>query len=128
MFAHRPGRRAFLIGSKGMSTVNTGYPQQTVVVYTQTAWSRFWGWMGWLAFLVVAVIVIGQWITLAEYFDTTEGIEEKYVQGAKMADDKVAIITISGVIVEGDGFVKHQIDKVKADKNVKAVVVRVDSP
>jgi 1,4-dihydroxy-6-naphthoate synthase len=37
-----------------MSTVNTGYPQQSVVVYPQTAWSRFWGWMGWLAFLVVA--------------------------------------------------------------------------
>jgi protease-4 len=111
-----------------MSTVNTGYPQPTVVVYTQTAWSRFWGWLGWFAFLIVAIIVIGQWVTLAEYFDTTEGIEEKYVQGAKLADDKVAIITVSGVIVDGEGFVKNQIDKVKADKNVKAVVVRVDSP
>jgi len=111
-----------------MSTMNTGYPQQTVVVYTQTAWSRFWGWMGWLAFLIVAMIVIGQWVALAEYFDTTEGIEEKFVQGSKTADDKVAIITISGVIVDGEGFVKNQIDKIKADKKVKAVVVRVDSP
>jgi protease IV len=111
-----------------MSMTNPGYPQPTVVVYTQSAWSRFWSWMGWLAFFIVAMIVIGQWITLADYFDTTEGIEEKFVQGSKMADDKVAIITVSGVIIEGDGFVKNQIDKVKADKNVKAVVVRVDSP
>jgi protease-4 len=107
---------------------NPGYSQPTVVVYTQSAWSRFWSWMGWLAFFIVALIVVGQWVTLAEYFDTTEGIEEKFVQGSKLADDKIAIITVSGVIVEGDGFVKNQIDKVKADKNVKAIVVRVDSP
>jgi protease-4 len=45
-----------------------------------------------------------------------------------MADDKIAIITISGVIMDGEGFVKNQIDKVMEDKKVKAIVVRVDSP
>src|SRR4029453_13885745 len=103
-----------------MSTMN--YSQPPVVVYTQTAWSRFWSWMGWFAFFVAAAIVIGQWVTLADYFAPTERIEEKFVQGSKSADDKVAIITVSGVIVDGEGFVKHQIDKAKADKHVKAIV------
>jgi protease-4 len=40
----------------------------------------------------------------------------------------VAIINVSGVIMEGDGHVKRQIDRVREDENVKAVVVRIDSP
>jgi protease IV len=111
-----------------MAIANPSYPQQPVVVYTQTAWSRFWSWLGWFGFVIVGLIVIGQWLVLADYFDTSGGVEEKYVSGDKMAQDKVAIITISGVITEAEGFVKHQIDKVKDDKHVKAVVVRVDSP
>lgn len=111
-----------------MSSMQTAYPPQPIIVYTSTAWSRFWGWLGWLGFFVCGMIVLGLLVTLADYFDTTGGIEEKYVSGAKMADDKVAIITVSGVIMEGDGFVKRQIDKVREDKNVKAIVVRVDSP
>jgi protease-4 len=111
-----------------MSTMHTAYPPQPIVVYTQSGWSRFWSWIGWLGFFVCGLIVIGLLISLSDYFDTTEGIEEKYVSGAKMADDKVAIITVAGVIMEGDGFVKRQIDKVREDKNVKAIVVRVDSP
>jgi protease-4 len=112
-----------------MTIVNPGYsPPQPVVVYTQTAWSRFWSWMGWFGFFIVGLIVIGQWVVLADYFDTSGGVEEKYVSGEKTAQDKIAIITISGVIMESEGFVKHQIDKVRDDKHVKAVVVRVDSP
>jgi protease-4 len=111
-----------------MSSANPNYPPPPVVVYTQTGWTRLWSWVGWMLFLIVGVIVLGQWIALAQYFDTSGGIEEKYVSGQKMAEDKVAIITINGLIMEGEGFVKHQIDKVKDDKHVKAIVVRVDSP
>jgi protease IV len=104
------------------------YPPQTVVVYTQTAWSRFWNWILWFGLFALATVVLVQWATLADYFDTSGGVEEKYVSGPKMSDDKIAIITVSGVIIDGEGYVKNQIDKVKDDKNVKAVVVRVDSP
>jgi protease-4 len=38
------------------------------------------------------------------------------------------VISIEGVIMEGDGFVKRQIDKIRDDAGVKAIVVRVDSP
>ena len=36
----------------------------------------------------------------------------------------VAIITVSGAILEGDGYAKKQIDRVRKDDSVKAVVVR----
>jgi protease IV len=110
-----------------VSTMNPNYPPP-IVVYTQSAWSRFWGWVVWLGLIVCVLVLIGQWVMLAEYFDTTGGIEEKYFAGDKTGDDKVAIISVEGVIMEGDGFVKKQIDKVREDKHVKAIVVRVDSP
>src|SRR5947209_11194905 len=111
-----------------MTAMPQHYPPQSVVVYTQSAWSRFWSWIGWAGFVICGLVIIAQWAILADYFDTSAGIEEKYHSGEKTATDKMAIITVNGVIVEGEGFVKHQIDKVKDDKHVKAVVVRVDSP
>src|SRR5258705_4055701 len=111
-----------------MSVVNPSYPPQQVIVYTQTAWSRFWSWLGWFGFVICGLIVLGLLIALSDYFDTSGGIEEKYVSGKKMAEDKVAIITVSGLIVEGEAFVNHQIDKVRNDKHVKAAVLPVDSP
>ena len=79
-----------------MTIVNPGYsPPQPVVVYTQTAWSRFWSWMGWFGFFIMGLIVVGQWVVLADYFDTSGGVEEKYVSGDKTAQDKIAIITIA---------------------------------
>jgi hypothetical protein len=38
------------------------------------------------------------------------------------------VINVSGIIMNGDGFVKQQIDRVRDDENVKAVVLRIDSP
>lgn len=55
-------------------------------------------------------------------------IYETYHSGSKTSGDKIAIISLEGMILEGDGFVKKQIDKIKKDKSVKAIVLRVDSP
>ena len=40
----------------------------------------------------------------------------------------MAIITVSGVIVDGDGYVKKQIERVRQDEDVKAIVLRVNTP
>jgi protease-4 len=103
-------------------------PQNIVVRVGGGALQRLLLWMGWLGFAVFFVLFLSQSLALKEYFDTTEGIEEKYHSGSKEARDKVAIISVDGVIVEGSGYVKKQIDRVREDKNVKAVVVRIDSP
>ena len=57
-------------------------------------------------------------------------LQEKFVShNSRATDNKVAIITVEGVISETeDGFIKRQIDCVAEDENVKAVVLRVDSP
>jgi protease-4 len=103
-------------------------PPQPIVIYQQGTLSRVAGWLGWMGFFFCGVLLLGQWATLYEYFDTTNGIEEKYVSGATLSEDKVAVLSIEGVIMEGEGFVKHQIDRIRDDKGVKAIVVRVNSP
>jgi len=55
-------------------------------------------------------------------------VREKYFSHAKIARDKVVIMPLEGLIVDGEGFMKKQIDQVIEDENVKAVVLRVDSP
>ena len=42
-----------------MATASAHYPPQTVVVYTQSAWSRFWSWVGWLGFFICGLIILG---------------------------------------------------------------------
>ncbi|MBN1909580.1 MAG: signal peptide peptidase SppA [Pirellulales bacterium] len=55
-------------------------------------------------------------------------VKEKFFSHNRDGQDKVAIITLNGVILEGDGFIKRQIDHALEDENLKAVVLRVDSP
>jgi protease IV len=61
--------------------------------------------------------------------DAASRIQEKFVSYDEKATDKIVILPIEGIITESeDGFVKRAIDKAKQDKDVKAIVLRVDSP
>ncbi len=60
--------------------------------------------------------------------DADRKVQEKFHSHQKSARSKVAIISLKGVIINGEGFVKHQIDRALEDRDVKAVVLRVDSP
>ncbi len=56
-------------------------------------------------------------------------LHEKLVRGDAKTFDKVAVITVDGVIMEGQmGFVHKQIAAAAADDHVKAVVLRINSP
>jgi len=55
-------------------------------------------------------------------------LQERLHSGKAMASDKVAIIKLEGAIMSGEGYVKRQIDRIRDDDRVKAVVLRVDSP
>jgi protease IV len=58
-------------------------------------------------------------------------VQERYVSGPSGATDKVAILSVEGLIVSGEGFFKRQIDRAMKDAkqgNLKAVVLRVNSP
>ncbi|HUT09934.1 MAG TPA: signal peptide peptidase SppA [Thermoguttaceae bacterium] len=60
--------------------------------------------------------------------DADRKVQEKYHSLASDAKNKIAIISIEGTILSGEGFVKRQIDRAMDDDDVKAVVLRVDSP
>jgi protease-4 len=94
----------------------------------RSMFSRFFGWLGWMMFLLCALVLYSTLSRFADYFDTTGGITEKYHSGAKLGTDKIAIITLDGPILDGDGFVKKQIDRVRDDDTVRGVVLRIDSP
>jgi protease IV len=72
--------------------------------------------------------ILGMSAAYQSYFSPADGPQEKYHSLSKSASDKIAIIDISGTIIEGDGFVKKQLDRVRDDENVVALVLRINSP
>lgn len=84
--------------------------------------------LGWIVASISIVIAWYYHDSNQEYYNTTGGIFETYHSGAKQADDKVAIIHVQGLIVDGKGYVRSQIERIKDDPDIKAIVVRVDSP
>ncbi|HQU42155.1 MAG: hypothetical protein B7Z73_00880 [Planctomycetia bacterium 21-64-5] len=73
---------------------------------------------------VVAVAGLGGFLSLG----SDDSLHEQHHSLSKTATDKIAVITLEGTILDGEGFVKRQIDHVRDDKAVKAVVLRVNSP
>jgi protease-4 len=68
-------------------------------------------------------------LSLTGALETDGRIHEKFFSHSSAASDKVVILPIEGIITEAeDGFVKRAIDRVAKDKDVKALVLRVDSP
>jgi protease-4 len=58
-------------------------------------------------------------------------VQEKYVSHNRHGAQKVAIFSIEGTILSGEGFFKNQIDHARKDiedGNLKAIVLRVNSP
>jgi len=107
--------------------VQVSLPQPVQVRATNTT-SRLFSRLGWLGFFLCGMLVLIQWSAMATYFDNTGGITEQYHSRDKSSNEKVAIIDISGVIMEGEGYVKKQIERIEEDDSVKAVVIRVNSP
>lgn len=103
-------------------------PPRVEVVLRRSRFSVFAGWSGWILALGLAIGLFSLWTATEDYFDTTDGISEEFFSGEHDASEKIAIIAVDGVIMEGDGYVKKQIDRVRKDEDVKAVVLRIDSP
>lgn len=80
-------------------------------------------------FVFCIVMFFGVIVALRGTADSVTEINEKTFSGNKNANDKIAVITLDGIIYGGEetGFIK-QIAKATDDHNVKAVVLRIDSP
>jgi protease-4 len=86
-------------------------------------------------FVLFLVLALGGSLLVNAYlfvesgsFDGGYGVQEKYFSHQRFGSNKVAILHVSGVILNSEGFVKRQIDQAISDDTVKAVVLRVDSP
>ena len=110
-----------------MSSLPPPPPMQKIVI--EQRYGTRWGRWLLIALLVVSVALnVSLYGTYRSYFDVDDNAEEKYHSLSQHAADKVAVISLEGVILEGDGFIKQQIDRAKEDENVKAVVLRINSP
>ena len=110
------------------STPAAAPPQQIIIQQPPSAFGRFGKWL--LVLLVLAVMtIIGMYSNYQSYYTPEDMPQEKYHSLEKHATKKIAIIDIRGTIVdEDDGFIKKQIDRVRADADVVAVVARINSP
>lgn len=119
-----------VVGRPSTTSMPAGPAAGQVVYVSQHAGPlrRWLSWLGWVGCFICLSLILGIYARHREYFDTSGGVQERYHSGAKTARDKVAIIEVGGVIASGEGSVKKQIDRVREDKRVKAVVLRIDSP
>lgn len=99
-----------------------------VILEHASPWSRWLGRAGWIVAGVAVLSAIGSAGAFSQYFQRDSRVVEKWHSLSKMAGDKVAIVSVSGAILGGDGFVRAQLDRVDEDDSVKAIVLRVDSP
>jgi protease-4 len=68
-------------------------------------------------------------LLLTSLFGSSSTLEEHVYAGKSSAKDKVAVVRLDGVIMEGLlSFVHKQIDAAAKDDHVKAVVLRINSP
>ena len=82
----------------------------------------------WVVLLLSVMMNFGLWGAYHRYFQTDTGLEEKYHSLERFAANKVAIVTVEGAIMGDESFIKGQIDRVRRDDDVRAVVLRIDSP
>lgn len=89
-------------------------------------------WWVWVVAGLGAFCFFGMFATAMATFGSldTDGakVTEAYHSGNRQGTDKIAVLKLEGVIIEGEGYVKDQIDRIRKDKNVKAVVLAVNSP
>ena len=87
---------------------------------------RLWKVLFLLSFLLNVLFCL--WFRAFHLSDDDE-LPERRLYGEKKADDKIAVIRIEGVLM--DGFTRYyirQIHQAAKDEHVKAIVLRIDSP
>jgi protease IV len=81
--------------------------------------------------LILVLVVLG--LSSSALFNMSDedqsGLLERFESGEAKAVDKVAIVDVEGVLMEGlTGFAQKQVDRAARDNGVKAVVLRIQSP
>ena len=105
-----------------------GEPATRVILEQSNGWGRWGTRLAWAIAGIMTLVAISSVGANASYFQGDSKVVEKYHSLSKTAADKVAIVTVAGAIMGGDGFAKSQLERIEEDESVKAIVLRVDSP
>src|SRR3954467_3684614 len=103
-------------------------PSQIIVQQRSSMFGRFGKWL--VGALIIAVLfIISLYNSYHSYFSPSDMPQEKYHSLARLATKKIAIVDVSGTIMEGeDSFAAKQVQRVRDDPDVVAVVLRISSP
>src|SRR5262249_54005966 len=78
---------------------------------------------------ILVFLAIGTLFWWGPGLGTESTLRERYHSGKKDARDKIAVVHVEGVILEGmTSYARKQIEAAAVDEHVKAVVVRINSP
>ncbi len=102
-------------------------PPQYILQPRESLFGRF-GKLLLVVLVFCIVSMIGMASQMQQYFGRGEGPRERFHSLSESATDKIAVVHVSGAIMEGDDFVERQLKAVEEDDSVKAVVLRIDSP
>ena len=108
--------------------IESQQPPTRVILEQANPWSRWFARAGWIVAGIAVLSAIGSAGAFSKYFQRDSRVVEKWHSLSKLAVDKVAIVSVTGAILGGDGFVRAQLDQAEEDEAVKAIVLRVDSP
>jgi protease-4 len=77
-----------------------------------------------------ALLILVMLIRSIDFEGSDASLIEKTAWGPSSASDKIAVLKFDGVLMEGftTAYFQKQIDQAGKDANVKAIVVRIDSP
>ncbi len=92
-----------------------------------------------IAWFLVFMLLIGLAISMAmnvalmatagfSAIEDTRQVQQKHHSLERGAPNRIAIISIEGTILSGEGFFKKQIDRAREDDDLKAIVLRINSP
>jgi protease IV len=105
-----------------------GQPPMRVILEQGGMFGRFGTRLPWILVILLIIAIFAMYSAYQSYMQTNPRINERFYALNPVGADKIAIITVEGTIMHSDGFAKWQIDQVRNDPSVKAVVLRVDSP
>jgi len=103
-------------------------PPRRIILEQAGGWRRWSGRIAWTITGLSLLSALGSAGAVSQYFQRDSRVVETYHSLSKEAPAKVAILTVAGAIMGGDGFARAQLDVIEADDSVKAIVLRVDSP
>jgi protease-4 len=102
-----------------------GNPTRVVVEQQRSRWGTR---LAWVIAGVATLVALSSLAANARYFQRDAPLAESWHSLSRTAPAKVAIVDVAGAIMGGEGFATAQLAQVRRDAQVKAIVLRIDSP